>query len=351
MLTTGRIHRIRWIRHEKGYCYVANLPRSFPLGDDEMTPHTSTLRLFENGVELGPALCAHDEIRRVGKGQFSHWARQLFFSASDNSDPRLSFRSYSALVQLPSDPRNHVVSRAAMQDVTTLDYRSRYDWAEKLFSALVPEEHLSDYERSFFREEQFRSDFASVESNFRSFDRKFALREFFQLAMNLPGDVAECGVFRGASSYVIARAAERAGVNKMMHLFDSFGGLSSPGQHDGDYWHKGDMSADLDEVRRILAAFSEHIRFYPGWIPDRFHEVSDLKFCFVHIDVDLYEPTRNAVEFFGQRMVPGGLIVCDDYGFETCPGARRAIDEFVSRHDSKVVHLPTGQGVIFFPAS
>ncbi|HEX3704868.1 MAG TPA: TylF/MycF/NovP-related O-methyltransferase, partial [Vicinamibacterales bacterium] len=49
----------------------------------------------------------------------------------------------------------------------------------------------------------------------------------------------------------------------------------------------------------------------------------------LHIDVDLYEPTRDSIAFLYERMNPGGIVVCDDYGFMTCPGATKAIDEFL----------------------
>ena len=60
----------------------------------------STLRLFENGKELGPAHAAHVDIRAKGGGQFSHWNTTLYFSASDNSDPRTNGREYKYLWQI-----------------------------------------------------------------------------------------------------------------------------------------------------------------------------------------------------------------------------------------------------------
>ena len=95
-----------------------------------------------------------------------------------------------------------------------------------------------------------------------------------------------------------------------------------------------------------LTAFDDLIVFHQGWIPDQFSDVADARFCFVHIDVDLFQPTRDSLDFFYPRMVRGGLIVCDDYGFETCPGARRAMDEFFADRPEPIVHLPTGQGFV-----
>ena len=72
------------------------------------------------------------------------------------------------------------------------------------------------------------------------------------------------------------------------------------------------------------------MKLYKGWIPDRFKEVENRKFQFVHIDVDLYQPTLDALEFFYPRLVSGGVIVCDDYNLTMFPGAKQAWDEFFS---------------------
>ncbi len=68
------------------------------------------------------------------------------------------------------------------------------------------------------------------------------------------------------------------------------------------------------------------MRLHPGWIPERFADVGDQSFAFVHVDVDLYEPTRNSLEFFWPRLAPGGILSCDDYGLTQFPGARQAVD-------------------------
>ena len=82
-----------------------------------------------------------------------------------------------------------------------------------------------------------------------------------------------------------------------------------------------------------------------GWIPSRFADVSAERFAFVHIDVDLYQPTRDSLTFFYERMLPGGIVLCDDYGFASCPGALRAMDEFFAGRPETIIHLPTGQGM------
>lgn len=175
--------------------------------------------------------------------------------------------------------------------------------------------------------------------------RHFALQNLVKSVRDVEGDTAECGVYRGASSSLILAANERDAPLRTHHIFDSFEGLSSPDSTDGGYWSAGHLSAPLEEVRRNLA--DRRYRLYPGWIPDRFNEVADEVFCFVHIDVDLYQPTTESLRFFYPRLSVGGVILCDDYGSSRCPGATRACDEFAAEHQlTGFVGLPAGGGFI-----
>jgi O-methyltransferase len=89
------------------------------------------------------------------------------------------------------------------------------------------------------------------------------------------------------------------------------------------------------------------VYYHRGWIPERFDEVKDLQFAFVHVDVDLHEPTRDSLVYFYERLVPGGILLCDDYGSAACPGAKQAFDELIAdKPERSVIHLPTGQGFI-----
>ncbi len=192
-------------------------------------------------------------------------------------------------------------------------------------------------------------------------ERQYALYQLARAAAHLPGDTAEIGVYRGRGSYIIMAATQDGTADRpprrTHHMFNSFEGLSAPRQSDQPghpavdrTWQKGDLAASIEEVERALAAYSSK-KFYKGWVPDRFPEVADRRFCFVQIDVDLYEPTLATARFFLPLLVPGGLLVCDDYGVGSTPGARRAMDEVAAAHGQFVAHLPTGQGVVIAQAS
>lgn len=181
-------------------------------------------------------------------------------------------------------------------------------------------------------------------------ERKFNL---FNMARNLkkiPGDIAECGVFKGSSAFLMLSAM--AGENKYYHGFDSFEGLSEPRREDHVSnaqtfkWKKHDLAVGEEIAAGNLSSFEGQFTLYKGWIPDRFHEVDDRMFCLVHIDVDLYEPTIESLRFFWPRMSAGGMIVCDDYGSSACPGAKKAMDEIGEEVGQSVIQMTTGQGVI-----
>jgi len=68
----------------------------------------------------------------------------------------------------------------------------------------------------------------------------------------------------------------------------------------------------------------------------------------VHIDVDVYPPTEFCLRFFAPRLARGALLVVDDYGFLTCPGAKKAVDDFVAAHaEFGMWHLLSGQAVVY----
>ena len=120
--------------------------------------------------------------------------------------------------------------------------------------------------------------------------RRFALQQLLRLTSNIPGDTAECGVYKGCGSYLILQANKQSSFCRQHHIFDSFEGLSKPSGKDGEYWIANALSVEESLVKANLNEFSK-VKFYKGWIPKRFGDVDGCTFSFIHVDVDLYEPT------------------------------------------------------------
>ena len=179
------------------------------------------------------------------------------------------------------------------------------------------------------------------ESHSHNTERRWMLQQLLRLVDGVAGDTAECGVFRGAGSYLICQAN---GGRRMHHIFDSFEGISAPDENDGTYWKQGAFATPEDVVAQSLQDFEGHFALYKGWIPQRFEAVAECTFAFVHIDVDLHQPTRDSMAFFYPRMAAGGIIVCDDYGSSTCPGASQSIDAFLADKPEKMIEMSCGSG-------
>jgi O-methyltransferase len=223
--------------------------------------------------------------------------------------------------------------------------QDRFQAAESLSTAVYPKYRFSEYGRIYLEDEAFLSyyrQFMDV-GNWHSLDRKYVLDQFLKLTQDVAGDAAECGTYKGASALRICMAFR--GSDRLVHLFDSFAGLPAPEPCDGDYWVVGALRAPEESLQTTLAGFDNY-RVYKGWIPERFQDVADRNFSFVHVDVDLYRPTLDSLEFFYPRMSPGGLMLMDDYGFTSCPGAKRAADEFFAHRPESIVMLPTGQSFV-----
>lgn len=163
--------------------------------------------------------------------------------------------------------------------------------------------------------------------------------------MELKGECAECGCWRGLSSFLICSTPQRRDASfrgSGYHIFDSFQGLSEPTPEDGGTGHASTFSASLDDVRRNLARFPD-ITFHPGRIPESFAGLPERRYRFVHVDVDLFEPTDGAVRYFVPRLVSGGLLICDDYDW---PGARKAIEDYCAAKGISFSTTDSNQAVI-----
>jgi O-methyltransferase len=129
---------------------------------------------------------------------------------------------------------------------------------------------------------------------------------------------------------------------KVLHLFDTFEGMPCP-DVTVDHHRKGDFAdTSLDSVRRQLEGCGD-VQFYKGFFPDTAGPIQNSRFCLVHVDADIYRSVKDSCAFFYPRLEKGGIMVFDDYGFPSCPGARKAVDEFFADKPELPVYLPSGQ--------
>jgi len=201
---------------------------------------------------------------------------------------------------------------------------------------------------------------SATRSNPLPFKRSQRFRELVRLLSStrrVGGELAECGCYRGLSSHLLcqALAAESPTFGGAgFHIFDSFEGLSAPAPEDAIpeahpdrerlavMTKTGRFAASLETVQRNLARFPA-ITYHRGWIPFSFENLPERQYRFVHLDVDLYNPTRDSLAYFHRRVAMGGMIVSDDYSW---PGARRAIEEFCAQNALRFTVTDFEQAVI-----
>lgn len=149
-----------------------------------------------------------------------------------------------------------------------------------------------------------------------------SLREQLRKVKGVEGFVAEVGVFQGATALIIREELP----NKPLYLFDTFEGFPDElHETDPKNYKVGDCKAGIEYVTKAMEG-EKDVFIYKGVFQDNSEKIVDKKFAFVHIDVDIFSATKNALGFFLSRMSKGGIIVVHDYPAHR--GVKEAVDSF-----------------------
>ncbi|NGX56465.1 MAG: 8-demethyl-8-(2,3-dimethoxy-alpha-L-rhamnosyl)-tetracenomycin-C 4'-O-methyltransferase [Candidatus Anoxychlamydiales bacterium] len=175
-------------------------------------------------------------------------------------------------------------------------------------------------------------------------DRLYMLYQLAKNCKKIDGDIAEMGVYKGGSAKLISDAVNKT--NKKLFLFDTFQGMPEVDKTKDNFHKKDDFNdTDIESVKKLFIGNS-NVKLIPGFFPKTAENILNNKFCFVHIDADIYPSVLDSCTFFYPRMVKGGYLIFDDYGFETCKGAKSAVDYFFSDKNENVLYLETGQALV-----
>lgn len=176
----------------------------------------------------------------------------------------------------------------------------------------------------------------------KAFDTRAGMMRLFAEQIkerNIPGDIAEVGVYRGEFAALINAAFP----TRTLHLFDTFTGFAAQDiqieQKSGlSRAQTGDFSDTNQETVLLRMPLPDMIVFHKGYFPDTFPPCENTAFAFVSLDVDLYAPTAVALSLFWPRISPGGCILVHDYNSTQFTGAGKAVREFCDRE--KVYPVP-----------
>lgn len=176
----------------------------------------------------------------------------------------------------------------------------------------------------------------------------------------VPGAFAECGVWRGGSVLAIIATLQEQGVtDRDVYLYDTFEGMTRPGEHDvsplerpaRETWEEaqerderpwalffGEDVFSEDDVRARLEATGyppERIHLVSGDVESTLPERAPDRLALLRLDTDWYASTLHEMEHLYPRLVDGGVLIIDDYGH--WEGARRAVDEYFTEHGDPVL--------------
>lgn len=145
----------------------------------------------------------------------------------------------------------------------------------------------------------------------------------------VPGDVAEFGVWRGATTSIMAKMLSDG--PKVVHAFDNFDGFDAQIQQDKQL--RSSYKGNLEELQAMLAVsgLSEAVEFHIGDICKTVLDFNT-RLSFVLIDCDVYEPCAAALQRCHGLLSPGGLIVFDEWNCPEWPGETQAANEFLAIH-------------------
>jgi hypothetical protein len=157
----------------------------------------------------------------------------------------------------------------------------------------------------------------------------------------IKGDIIECGVYRGGSLIVLGKKLKKLESDKILYGLDTFEGHPYT---DKDTPHiKGNLGdTSYNDVYEIIKKLQlENVKLLKGRFIDTFPSLKNKRFCFAHVDCNLYQSSRECLEFLLPRMTKKGIIFFEDYNSSKFPGANKAVEEFIKKED--LIVLPDKQ--------
>lgn len=218
--------------------------------------------------------------------------------------------------------------------------------ADREYDVIAPRATYSPWNR----DAAFKEIYAAIQASTMVDEyRCFELWKLVEQSAKLRrGALIEVGVWRGGTGALIAKQAMNCGIPGPVVLCDTFAGVVKAGPNDSSY--KGGEHADTTRqvVEDLLNQFGlDNVQVLQGVFPDQTGpELEHLQFRFCHIDVDVYQSAQEILDWIWERMVPGGLIVYDDYGFKSCAGITRHVEEQILSKDRLIIHNLNGHGVV-----
>lgn len=160
--------------------------------------------------------------------------------------------------------------------------------------------------------------------------------------LRLEGDFVECACYKGTTARVVCDAVKFAGQStRHYYLYDLF-------DHDPAMPHHAMQEHSRKLFGEVKARFTDcpNVTVTQGKVPEVLAEVAPEKIAFMHLDLNNAEAEIGALEVLFERMVPGAVLVLDDYGWQAYRAQKLAEDPWFEQRGFRVLELPTGQGLV-----
>jgi hypothetical protein len=173
--------------------------------------------------------------------------------------------------------------------------------------------------------------------------------------MHLEGDFVDCGVHTGIFARAVVNFTSFQKTQKKYFLLDTFNGLDEKYSSDEELKRNKLMGYDLENsdllFKQVENTFKDfNVKIIKGTVPDTLVNVDSDKICYLSIDMNCIAPEVATLEFFWDKMVSGGVIILDDYGYANSTNdQKKAHDLFALSKNVQILTLPTCQGLLIKP--
>ena len=199
-------------------------------------------------------------------------------------------------------------------------------------------------------DELFLSTFESVRRDTKvDVYRCWELWTLVEQSSKLGGNIIEIGVWRGGTGALLANKAALCGIDATVYLCDTFRGVVKAGIHDTIY-KGGELATPRQSVDALVQRFGlDYVQILEGVFPDDTASLIDesrARFRLCHVDVDVYQSAKDILDWIWGRMVAGGVMVYDDYGFNGCQGITKLVNEQKGQEDRLIIHNLNGHALV-----
>lgn len=234
-----------------------------------------------------------------------------------------------------------------IKNTTRLNGRTRFEVGENHYDLVIPSANYAPWQG----DNAFLDIYNRIKQNtLVDIYRCYELWELAEKSYNLDTNAhfIEIGVWRGGTASVVGTKLASIGANVNFYLADTFSGVKKSSDKDSFYFDNEHADTSqalvLDQIKGIYSNYKILNGIFPE---DTAHLVDEnAKFSFCHIDVDVYNSSKDIVDWIWKKLIVGGVIIFDDYGFHTCDGITKYVNEQKRKTDRLVVHNLNGHALL-----